>query len=1057
MDQRPSGDLKVYSLLDGSEGTIMCSLGGSVPAPFIIDSGADVNLLSEEHWSALKRQHDNGGATLYRISATSSKRITAYAGKSPLIILATFGACVSIQGRPRQSEHAKFFVIKAGAKSLLGKLTSMKLNVLRLGVNNVTVAPLDQPLEIFPYIPGEIVDFSIDESVPKTKNAYYHVPAAYAQRARHRINDMQTQGIIEEVTTAPRWISGMSAVPKGKADFRLVVNMRGPNKAIRRQYYPLPMLEDIQTKLCGATWFTKLDLKNAFYHVRLSERSRELTTFMTEAGMFRFTRLVFGVNCAPEIFQRVMEQVLRGIPKAIVFIDDILIHANSYERLQGETRKVLQALENNNLSLNTEKCEHAKNEITFLGHHVSAAGFAIDKAKTEAVRRFEEPRTMSELKSFLGLATFINTYIPRFADLTENLWAATRGEFRWGDEQRQAFKRVKSAIIENTVKRGFFSNSDKTILYTDASPHALGAVIVQEDAKGNVRIISFASKSLTKTERAYPQAQREALAIVWAVEHYFYFLMGRRFTIRTDAQGLTFIMKRERETSRRIISRAEGWFLRLEAYTFDVEYIKGTQNIADPPSRLYRGADREFEDTDMDGTINLIQQVKEIEFGEEVLTQAEIAKETSEDVALQEVLQSMNSGEWKIGSRIYERIKHSLTQSAGLLIKDGAVVIPKKLQAKALDLAHKGHPGATGMKSILRSRVWWPGMNGDAVEKVENCRGCTLTARKEPPNPMVRSKLPSGPWQQIAMDFNGPYAKYDGLMILAIVDTYSRYLWAIPVSSTSFVALKKVLEQLFADYGYPESMRTDNGPPFNGNEYASFCAQLGIRRDHSWPLCPQQNGMAERKMQTINKAIALAGYEEKPVRVALEESVRAHNAARNRVTQWAPEELLMGRKIRRSLPLVGDGSINKNEEELRQRDESEKQKSKVREDERRRAKEPKIAVGDIVVTLRSMKAKGDTNFDPKLYKVIERRGGNFTMLARDGKILKRHVTLLKRWNVVNEESTSQTANEPTSELDRDCQDQASGLAREVCQPEQRPVRERAKPKKFSDYVMRVDA
>lgn len=130
--------------------------------------------------------------------------------------------------------------------------------------------------ERFPTIPGEKVKFSIDDNVPATKNAYYNIPAAFSDRAALRVREMEQKGIIEKVTKAPRWISGMTAVPKGPDDFRLVVNMRGPNKAIRRNYYRLPNLDEIQRKLHGATIFTKLDLASVFHHVELEEESREL-------------------------------------------------------------------------------------------------------------------------------------------------------------------------------------------------------------------------------------------------------------------------------------------------------------------------------------------------------------------------------------------------------------------------------------------------------------------------------------------------------------------------------------------------------------------------------------------------------------------------------------------------------------------------------------------------------------------------------------------------------------------------------------------------------------
>lgn len=118
--------------------------------------------------------------------------------------------------------------------------------------------------------------------------------------------------------------------------------------------------------------------------------------------------------------------------------------------------------------------------------------------------------------------------------------------------------------------------------------------VYKENNVGTPRIISFASKSLTTTERKYAQNQREALGAVWAVEHFSYLLMGRRFILRTDAQGMTFILNRSREESKRALTRADGWALRLSPYHYDIEYIKGLDNIADPSSRLYCGDDVAF-------------------------------------------------------------------------------------------------------------------------------------------------------------------------------------------------------------------------------------------------------------------------------------------------------------------------------------------------------------------------------------------------------------------------------------------------------------------------------
>lgn len=358
----------------------------------------------------------------------------------------------------------------------------MSLMKLGLSVNNIEMEIEDEEggePTIFPTIPGEKVKFSIDHSVPPTKNAYYNIPAAFSERAAARVKEMEKKGIIERVTKAPRWISGMTAVPKGANDFRLVVNMRGPNRAINRSYYRLPHLDEIQKKLHGATKFTKLDLRSAFHHAELDEESRELTTFMAEDGMYRFMRLLFGVVCAPEAFQEIMERILRGIDGVIIYIDDILIFGATERELAEREHAVLKALKENNLTLNDEKCEYRKDSLSFLGHRISAQGMNVDEVKVKAILDMRPPKSLTELRSFLGLVNFIGSYLPWFSDLTKVLWELTTKEnFEWTEEAQQSFDEVKQKVAYETITKGFLSETDETILYTDASPDSLGATLV---------------------------------------------------------------------------------------------------------------------------------------------------------------------------------------------------------------------------------------------------------------------------------------------------------------------------------------------------------------------------------------------------------------------------------------------------------------------------------------------------------------------------------------------------------------------------------------------------
>lgn len=525
-------------------------------------------MIGGEDWFRLERNIKSGLIKLKFVQNTRQKALHGYGSDSPMTIERVFEAPISVTGSKAAPTSAVFYVIPRGRRSLLGRSTANDMGLLHVttAISNLEVPP--KPEE-FPKMPGVTVKFSVDKRVPPVKNAYYNVPAAFREAARRRLEEMEERGIVEKVTSAPNWISGMSAVAKGKNDFRLVVNMRAPNKAINREYFRLPLLEEMKVKLHGARYFAKLDLSNAFYHLELSDESRDLTTFLTESGMYRFTRLMFGVNCAPEIFQREMSRILSGEKQVIVYIDDVLIFAESLEELRETVKRVLAIFEANNLTLNTAKCEFDRTRIKFLGHEVDQDGFHVDEEKIKSIQNFREPVTVSELRSFLGLAAFISPHVKNFAEITSPLWAVVASKtWSWSREQSEAFQRVKGRIVKCCTTLGFYSEVDRTILYTDASPIALGAVLIQENEMGSSRIISFASKSLTPTERKYAQNQREALAAVWAVEHYSYFLLGRKFTLRTDAQGVSFILNRQREDSKRALTRADGWALRLSPYRY---------------------------------------------------------------------------------------------------------------------------------------------------------------------------------------------------------------------------------------------------------------------------------------------------------------------------------------------------------------------------------------------------------------------------------------------------------------------------------------------------------
>lgn len=224
------------------------------------------------------------------------------------------------------------------------------------------------------------------------------------------------------------------------------------------------------------------------------------------------------------------------------------------------------------------------------------------------------------------------------------------------------------------------------------------------------------------------------------------------------------------------------------------------------------------------------------------------------------------------------------------------------------------------------------------------------------------------------------------------------------MKSTSFEQTKLVLEEVFTREGFPKSIRSDNGPPFNGDEYRTYCADRNIETVFSTPLFPQQNGLVECYMRLVNKAMASAVSSRSCFEKELQAAVNAHNAAAHSVTGFPPEEVMLGRKIKRRLPLLRHEKVVCDDGLLNRRDKLEKLKAKEREDTKRGARACRVCPGDMVIIERLIRTKGDSRFDPQRYTVIKEDNGSLVLQNESGQIVKRHVTQAKKvgpWRTTN--------------------------------------------------------
>lgn len=345
------------------------------------------------------------------------------------------------------------------------------------------------------------------------------------------IDGLLKADIIERATEFSAWQSPIVVAPKRNGSLRLCVDMRKVNEAIIRQPHPFPSFEQLTTKFHGAALFSKLDIENAFHHVELQENSRHLTTFVTHKGTFWYKRLMFGLCNAPELFQRVMEFILTDLPGVMVYMDDVIVFGRSMLDHNENLRQVLKRFDEKGIRLNVEKCELRKTALKFLGHDLSTEGIAPEQGKIESLMKCRAPNCKEELQSFLGTVSYLGSrFIPNLATLTEPLRRLTHkgAVFSWEEVHQTAFESLKKQLSDVTMLR-FFATSGKTGLFADASPYGVGAVLVQWNDKGEIRPIAFASKSLSVQDQALSQTERETIALVWRIEHFDFYLKGRKF------------------------------------------------------------------------------------------------------------------------------------------------------------------------------------------------------------------------------------------------------------------------------------------------------------------------------------------------------------------------------------------------------------------------------------------------------------------------------------------------------------------------------------------------
>ena len=333
-------------------------------------------------------------------------------------------------------------------------------------------------------------------------------------------------------------------------------------------------------------------------------------------------------------------------------------------------------------------------------------------------------------------------------------------QFCWGKEQQNSFQKLKQSLSEKDTLGYFSLNAEKTRLITDASNVGLGAVLVQQN-RGQTKVISYASRTLTEAEKKYSKTEKEGLAVVWACEKFHLYLYGIPFELITDHKPLEGLYSSKSRTNARI----QRWMLRLIPYTYSIRYMPGLQNIADALSRLVSN----FKPNDTDRRNHAEEYIQFIarEATPKSISTREVEEASKYDRELSDVRDSLSQAKWNKSLTVnnYFPIRSELSRIRYLVLRGTRLIIPQALPLRCIQLAQEGHLGIVGTKHMLRSKVWWPNMDKEVEHYVKSCHGCQITSTMPNPEPLKPTQLPSGPWEDLAVDLLGPLPSghYDGV------------------------------------------------------------------------------------------------------------------------------------------------------------------------------------------------------------------------------------------------------------------------------------------------------
>ena len=401
------------------------------------------------------------------------------------------------------------------------------------------------------------------------------------------------------------WCNAVVLVHKKDGGLWFCIDFQKLNNQTKKDAFPLPQMQEAMESMVGARFFSTMDLKSGFWQVKMAKESQQYTAFMVGSmGVYEFLRMLYGLCNAPAMFQRLMQNCLGelNLTYALIYLDDVIVFSRTEEDHLHHLRVVLGQFLEHGLKLKPSKCHFLQDEITFLGHEVSAEGMKPGTANLKAITEMALPMMYTRVRCFTGMTGFFRHFIKGYAKIAKPLNDLLEGEasrlkseeLELTPEALEAFKELKMRCMMVPVLA--FADFKKPFqLETDASKEGLGAVLLQESDDGQFHPVAYASRELKGGEPKYHSSKLEFLALKWAMtEQFWEYLQYQPFTVWTDKNPLTYIL-----TTPNLDALGHHWVAALAGYNMKLEYLKGSDNkvvdaLSHAPEKLNEETVREL-------------------------------------------------------------------------------------------------------------------------------------------------------------------------------------------------------------------------------------------------------------------------------------------------------------------------------------------------------------------------------------------------------------------------------------------------------------------------------